>query len=324
MRSTLIAALSLLAMMPAAFAQKTDVKGSKDHPLLPRYESSEIIRYETKEFDEYRLMVAPAKRPGGKEKNEEATLRLEGKYTQIAYRAPAQRSALEVFRNYEQALKEAGFQTVYSCDRNACGGRDFSLAIGSGSLYSFFGDQHADQRFIAAKLPRAEGDAYVSLYVVQHRAGGGPNKDRALALLEVTEVKPMEQRMKVVEASAMERDIVATGRVAVHGILFDFDKDTMRPDSKPQLDEIAKLLKAQSGLKVLLVGHTDAKGAIDYNRDLSERRARSIVEALARDHGITRERMMPVGAGMAAPMATNRTEEGRALNRRVELVDLGN
>lgn len=74
---------------------------------------------------------------------------------------------------------------------------------------------------------------------------------------------------------------------------------------------------------MLIVGHTDAKGALDYNRDLSQRRARSIVEALARDYGIERARLTPLGVGMAAPVATNRTDQGRALNRRVELVDVG-
>src|SRR5690606_61719 len=103
-----------------------------------------------------------------------------------------------------------------------------------------------------------------------------------------------------------------------------FDKDTMRSDSKPQLDEIAKLLKAQPELKVLIVGHTDSKGALDYNRDLSYRRARSIVESLSREHGVAAARLTPLGVGMAAPMATNRTEEGRALNRRVEVVDATN
>ena len=121
----------------------------------------------------------------------------------------------------------------------------------------------------------------------------------------------------------MQRDLGSKGRVAVYGILFDFDKDTMRPDSKPQLDEIAKLLKGAPSLKVLVVGHTDTKGGMDHNRTLSERRARSVVEALVRDHGIERSRLTPLGVGMAAPVGSNRTEEGRALNRRVELVDTG-
>jgi outer membrane protein OmpA-like peptidoglycan-associated protein len=312
----------LLSIIGLASSLAADVKGAKDHPLLPRYEDSEIIKYEQEAFTDHRMMIAPAKHYGGIDKNEEATLKLEGRYTQIAYRAPAGRSTLEVFRNYQQALDKAGFEPVFTCDDKKCGGRNFNNAVGGGKLYMLFGDQH-DQRYIAARLKRPEGDVYASLYVVLHRSGGGPNKDRALALLDIVEIKPMEQRMKVVEAPQMQRDLATAGRVAIYGILFDFDKDTMRADSKPQLDEIAKLLKSQPSLKVLIVGHTDAKGGLDYNRKLSERRAASIVKALVSDYGIARARLTPVGVGMAAPVGSNRTEEGRALNRRVELVDMG-
>lgn len=321
MRTVLIAVGAVLATVSANAA---DIKGSKDHPLLPRYDGSEIIRYDQQAYADYRLAVKPIKKYGGKDKNADALQSLEGKFTQIAYKMPEGRTALEVFRNYEQAIKTAGFEPIFSCERDSCGGRNFNLAIAGSKLYSMFGDQQAGQRYLAARLKRPEGDVYAALYVIVHRSGGGPLKDRTLALLELTEVKPMETRMKVVESSAMQRDIATQGRVAVHGILFDFDKDTMRADSKPQLDEIAKLLKAQPELKVLIVGHTDSKGALDYNRDLSHRRARSIADALSRDYGIAAARLTPLGVGMAAPMATNRTEEGRALNRRVELVDATN
>lgn len=311
-----------LAMVAGSAALAQDVPGSRDHPLVPRYEKSEIIRYETLEFTEYRLMTAPARQSGGLAKNLEATIPLEGKLTRLTYRAPAERSPLEIFRNYEKALQEKGFQTVFTCAREQCGGRNFNHVIAQGALYGILGEFQAEQQFLAAKLARPEGDVYVSLYVVRNRSGGGPNRDRAVAQLDVIEVKKMEERMVVTDASTMQREISTEGRVAVYGILFDFDKDTPRPDSKPQLDEIAKLLRSMPALKVLIVGHTDAKGSLEYNRSLSERRARAVVEALVRDYGIDRSRLTPVGVGMAAPVATNRTEEGRSKNRRVEIVDL--
>jgi outer membrane protein OmpA-like peptidoglycan-associated protein len=316
-----VIAVSVAAFVSgAALAQ--DVRGSRDHPLVPRYEKSEIIRYETQEFTEYRLMTAPARQHGGLTRNLDATVPLEGKLTRLTYRAPAERSPLEVFRNYEKALREKGFQTVFTCAREQCGGRNFNHVIATGTLYGILGEFQAEQQFLAAKLPRPEGDAYVSLYVVLNKSGGGPNRDRAMVQLDVIELKKMEERMVVTDASTMQREISTEGRVAIYGILFDFDKDTLRPDSKPQLDEIAKLLKSTPALKVLIVGHTDAKGSMDYNRSLSERRARAVVEALVRDYGIDRSRLTPVGVGMAAPVATNRTEQGRAKNRRVEIVDL--
>lgn len=317
------AAVAVAVTALAGGGLAADLRGSADHPLLPRYEGSEIIAWEQQAFASYGLAVAPMDKPRGKEGNAAALLPLEGRFTRIAYKAPAGRSELEVFRNYTGALRAAGFETVWTCERNACGGRYFSLAMAGERLYPMFGDQQADQHYIAARLPRPEGDVYASLYVIMHRSGGGPLKDRALALLEITEVKPMEQRMVVVDAPAMQRDLATAGRVAIHAIAFDFDKDTLRPDARPQLEEIARLLRAQPDLRVLVVGHTDARGAMDYNRDLSERRARAVVAALVRDHGIAAARLTPVGVGMATPMATNRTEDGRAQNRRVELVEVG-
>lgn len=316
-----ILAAIIVACVSVGGALAADVDGSADHPLLPRYADSEIVRYDTEAFADYRLPTAPARHYGGMEKNLDATALLEGEVTRITYRAPEGRSTLEVFRNYEQALEDAGFATIFACARDECGGRNFNHVAAPKSYHLGFAEYHQEQRYLAAKLARPEGDVYASLYVVANKAGGGPDKDRTLIQLDVIEQEPMEERMVVIEASAMERDLLADGRVAVYGILFDFDKETMRSDSRPQLDEIGALLADNQDLDVLIVGHTDGRGSIDYNLDLSDRRARSVVEALVQDYGIDRGRVTAVGVGMAAPVSTNRTEDGRALNRRVELVE---
>lgn len=317
----LSAFLALVISLCAFSAYAADIEGSADHALVPRYEGSEIVAYQSDAFSEHRLLNAPAANYGGIDKNHDATLLLEGKVTRISYRAPAGRSALEVFRNYENALVAAGMETIFSCSRDACGGRNFNHAIAEGNLYSLFGEYQAEQRYLAAKLARPKGDAYVALYVVMNTSGGGPNKDRAMLQLDVVELQPMEDRMVVLDADALDAGLAADGRIAVYGILFDFDKADIRSDSKPQLDEIASLLEARPELEVLIVGHTDSKGALDYNQLLSARRAGAVVEALTGTYGIDAGRLTPVGVGMAAPVATNRTEEGRAANRRVEIVE---
>lgn len=302
-----------------ATALAADLPGSADHPLIPRYQDAEIIKYETQAYTDRRFFNAPAKAYGGLEKNLESTVALEGKLTGLVYRAPAERTPLEVLRNYQQALQEAGFEELFACEKEACGGRNFNHAV---TTDNDLREYQQDQRYLLSRLSRPEGDVYAALYVVLNKSGGGENRGRSMIQLDVLEQKPMEQRMVVVDAPAMQRDLDSKGRVALYGIFFDFDKDSMRADSKPQLDEIAALLKS-SPMRVLVVGHSDAKGALDYNRELSQRRAQSIVEALVRDYGIARERLSAVGVGMAAPVASNRTEEGRAQNRRVELVDRG-
>lgn len=318
MRVLLALLLALWASNPAFSA---DVAGSADHDLIARYDGSDIVSYMTEEFADYRLVTARVKNYGGMDKNPAAALPLEGKLTRISYRAPEDRSVLEVFRNYENALKAAGFEAAFTCEKDACGGRNFNHALAAGKLYSLFGEYQAEQRYLAAKLSRPEGDAYAAVYAVMNKSGGGPNRNRTMVQVDVVELKPMEDKMVVLDAGALQSEIATAGRVAVYGILFDFDKASIRPDSKPQLDEITAFLAAHPDLKVLIVGHTDAKGALDYNRDLSLQRARAVVEALAAGEGIDRGRLTAIGVGMAAPVATNRTEEGRAKNRRVEIVE---
>lgn len=317
MRAILAAILLAFLVFPARAA---DVKGSSDHPLVPRYEGSEIIKYHRAGFNAYKLMIAKAG-PGGFEKNTAATLPLEGKVTRISYREPADRSVLEIFRNYEDALAKAGFQAVFKCeDAAACGGRDFAFLNWGDDLYLTFGDYLEDLHYLAARLSRPQGDVYVSLYAIKS-ASGGTDHDRTMVQLDVVELKPMEQKMVVLKADELNTDIVTSGRAAVYGILFDFDKADVKPESKPQLDEIAAFLKKAPELKVLIVGHTDARGDLAYNRTLSERRARAVVATLSKDYGIDAARLTPLGVGMAAPVASNRTDEGRARNRRVEIVE---
>ncbi len=325
--STLFAMAASVVMAVAALTSTAvhaaDIKGSADHPLVPRYENSSIVAYETQAYTQKALAREAVKKGGGLEKNPQAALELEGKLTSITYRAPEDRSALEVARNYQEVLEKEGFAIVFTCSRAECGGRNFNHAMSPRNYYMGFGEYYADQQYTLAKKQSAEGDVYVGVYVVLNKSGGGPDRNRSMVQLDVVELKPMERRMVVLKASEMDNDLATEGRVAVYGILFDLDKDTMRPDSKPQLEEIAKLLKESPSLQVLIVGHTDAQGSLQYNRDLSMRRARSIAKALVADYGIKADRITPEGVGMAAPVASNRTEQGRAKNRRVELVDIG-
>ncbi|WP_367945885.1 OmpA family protein [Aquamicrobium sp.] len=104
-------------------------------------------------------------------------------------------------------------------------------------------------------------------------------------------------------------------------MFFDFDSATIQAESREQIDQLGQLLAGAGALQVLIVGHTDGQGAFDYNLTLSQRRAQAVVDALVRDYGIAASRLTPAGAGMVSPVASNRTEEGRAQNRRVEIVE---
>jgi OOP family OmpA-OmpF porin len=137
--------------------------------------------------------------------------------------------------------------------------------------------------------------------------------------LTIVERAVMSQQVTA-NAASMALEIGNTGRVALYGIYFDFDKSTLKPESKPALDEIAKLLGQDAQLKLYVVGHTDNVGEIGYNMTLSQARAEAVVKSLTEDYGINAGRLKAFGVGPLAPVASNRTDEGRAKNRRVELV----
>ena len=156
--------------------------------------------------------------------------------------------------------------------------------------------------------------------VIPNSLSGVIQKDRALAELVVIAPEQMEERMAFVNALEMSRSLDESGRVALYGIYFDTDKNTLRPDSLPTLQEIVKLLSANPQMKIHVVGHTDNQGTPDYNLDLSRRRAASVVRELTAKHAIAADRLDSFGCGWYAPITSNDSDEGRAKNRRVELV----
>lgn len=285
--------------------------------MVSRYEGAEIVAYKTTDFDEYNLLVKKASSSGGIQKNLASTKPLQGKITKISYRAPTGRSTLEVFRNYEAALKGAGFEPVFACRNADCGGRGFNHAV---APYMPFGELYQDQRYLASRLERAEGEVYAVLYVALGSVSGGP-KNTPYVQLDIIEAQPMQSEMVTVDAIAMEKGIAADGHIALYNIYFETNQATLQPSSKPALEEIAKLMSASPQLRLLVTGHTDNVGEVKYNLDLSSKRAASVVQALTSEHSVAASRLTAAGVGMYAPVASNKSEAGRAKNRRVELVE---
>jgi OOP family OmpA-OmpF porin len=124
----------------------------------------------------------------------------------------------------------------------------------------------------------------------------------------------------VANAAALSTGLTGSGHVVVNGILFDTGKSDVKPESDAALQEVAKLLSASPALKVYVVGHTDNVGGLAANIDLSKRRATSVVQTLTTKYGVPATQLQPFGDGPYAPVASNDSEDGRSLNRRVELV----
>ena len=145
------------------------------------------------------------------------------------------------------------------------------------------------------------------------------SNDGKVYALTVVEEAGMEQK---VEFSAMElaKILDEKGSVALHGILFDTGQATIKEESKGELQSIGDLLKQQPALRLEIQGHTDNVGAPDANRRLSEARAAAVKQHLVTTLVVTADRLPTSGFGDAKPVADNATEQGRAQNRRVELV----
>jgi OmpA-OmpF porin, OOP family len=137
--------------------------------------------------------------------------------------------------------------------------------------------------------------------------------------LTLVEKEAMQQEVTA-NAEAMGSDITAAGHVPVYGIYFDTGRSELKPESEAAISEIAKLLQKDEALKLYIVGHTDNVGAFDSNLKLSQDRAGAVVKALTGKHGIAAARLMAHGVASLSPVTSNDTEEGRAKNRRVELV----
>jgi outer membrane protein OmpA-like peptidoglycan-associated protein len=137
--------------------------------------------------------------------------------------------------------------------------------------------------------------------------------------LFIIEKETMEQEV-VANATAMGNDINTTGHVSVYGIYFDTGKSEIKPESDAAISEIAKLLKNNGTLKLYVVGHTDNVGSFDSNMKLSKDRADAVVKALSGKYGIAAARLRPYGVASLSPVTSNDTEDGKAKNRRVELV----
>ena len=218
---------------------------------------------------------------------EEKTQPVEGHYLSITYYLKENTQApgpLQVVRNYTNAIKKIGGQLVYEFEDG--GYQNVILKLAKNGKETW------------AHVSAAGNDIYT---------------------VHLIEKESMNQDV-VADASSMEGTIKETGKVAIYGIYFDVAKAIVKEESQPSLQEIAKLLKDNPSLKLYVVGHTDNTGSFDANMKLSMDRAVAVVTALVSKYSVNAANLKACGAGAISPVATNETEEGRALNRRVELV----
>jgi outer membrane protein OmpA-like peptidoglycan-associated protein len=238
--------------------------------------------YRIYEYDEQEFGAAEFRRPDGGETH------VEGKYWKIHY-------------DLKEGAKKAGPIQI---------ARNYLNTFTSRKGTKILEDADANAGTVVAKLPVS--GKFVWLQVDVWNAGQS-------YALTIVEEGAMEQK---VEFTAAELAVALRekGSVAVYGILFDTGKATIKAESAAALAPIGELLKNDSGLKLEIQGHTDNVGAKTVNLKLSQDRATAVKGYLVKTFSIAPERLSTAGLGDTKPVAANTSDDGRAQNRRVELV----
>jgi outer membrane protein OmpA-like peptidoglycan-associated protein len=331
------AAFATTAARAAEDFPTADVKGSADHPVISRFAGSLLVGYGVQDWAATELPGAKGTSKTERHKFVDP-VQAEGRITRLFYLSPAGKTPLEVFRNQQQALMAAGFKPRFSCDLNDCVDAYFALDTSErgksmnwakGALIGVKGDNFRGARW-SLKMAVTNDEAHILAGTLNR--GGVPLQilvftslaeneytDRTASYIEIVEPKAMPTGQVTVDAKAIGQGLQAEGKIALYGILFDTGKTDIKPDSNAQLDQMAAVLKAQPAVKVFIVGHTDNVGNLDANLKLSQGRAQAVVAALTQ-RGIAANRLQAHGNANYAPVASNASEEGRAKNRRVEMV----
>jgi OOP family OmpA-OmpF porin len=255
---------------------------------------------------------------------------LEGAITRRAWRIPTGGlTPLQVMLPLRENLIELGYEPVFECASEACGGFDFRFAtevLPGPNMYvnisryryltAFLGSREAPARAVGVLVSVTSASAYVQVIL----ADTGVDVEDLLPDRQVSPVEPTGLPDVATNGGATEDKLLENGFLILRDLDFATGTSDLGPGPYASLDRLAALLKVRADLRVALVGHTDTVGGLAPNIELSRARARSVRARLIEDYGISADRLDAEGMGYLAPVASNLTPEGREQNRRVEAV----
>jgi OOP family OmpA-OmpF porin len=276
MKKSLLLCSLLIALAPAIHAQE-DAEGTKDHPMFPNRMPNYVRSEYTNNFDAVEFNLAA----GGENKVTKEGTKTFVRYDFNTSTGTSKPSALQILKNYENAVKAIGGTTVFQSSMEAMG---------------------------TYKILKNGGEIWVKVECM-----GNENSDTYL--LTVLEIEAMKQDITSKDIlTALNTD----GHISLY-INFETGKSDIKPESQKIIDQIVEMLKANPSLKISVEGHTDNIGNAAANKTLSENRAKAVMDALI-SKGIDKARLTSKGWGQEKPVADNGTDDGKAKNRRVEIV----
>jgi len=246
---------------------------------------------------------------------------VEGVLHQQSWRVAGELTTLQLLAPLRRQLAGAGFETLFQCETDVCGGFDFRFQIDilpEPDMHVNLGDY----RYLSAKrIADGEDEEYISV-IVSRSANAG--------FVHLTRIGPDDETVDIegawssdtlaADAIDVGERLELAGHVSLDDLAFRTGSSRLGDGPFASLADLALYLNARPDRTVTLVGHTDAVGALDSNIELSRMRAAAVLERLVRRHGVSRGQISSDGVGFLAPRASNLTEDGRARNRRVEAV----
>lgn len=259
------------------------------------------------------------------------TILAEGEITQQAWKISASGlTSLQILDPLKAQLSDAGFDLVFECETDSCGGFDFRFeteVMPEPVMHVDLGDF----RFLAAQRMTGARPEYISLFVSRSQNAGfiqlmrvGEASD-SVQLVTSTENPAMVTQAEGVADIAppdlpLDRALEETGHFILDDLQFETGSSDLGDDNFPSLTSLADYLGTNPTRTVALVGHTDATGSLKVNIAVSQKRANSVMHRLISDYGVDKTQISAEGNGFLSPRASNLTEGGRAQNRRVEVI----
>jgi len=316
---TLVVLICALIISTNLIAQRTsDVEGGKDYPLVSRFKGSIIEYYKNTKWDSYPLPVSLT----DNKFHWTDPLRLEGHVIRTQYSTSLENNPAFILKNFEAAFNKAGFKIIMvkNGDAELGSGRDFfsnyylegrKLLLNKFGYISTFRPTEGAQSYIAAKTNDGKNDIYVAIYIAAFTKV-------TLITQDIIEVESAATGM--VTATSLKEGITLNGHIALEGIFFDSGSSTIKAESAQALNNISEYLKANPGSKFFIVGHTDNTGTFEANTKLSEDRAKAVMAELTTKYAVKSDQLKAFGMASLSPVTSNDTEQGKAKNRRVEIV----